>query len=345
MEFLKEKALPFMKEAALFYEDYFETGEDGYYVIYPSVSPENSPSNFVSVERAGLTHPMPSAINATMDFAIAKELLKNLINGSKKAGLYLNKIAGWENMLDKIPPYMVNSDGAVREWMHPDFNDNYNHRHLSHVYPVFPGREVDGENDKELFDAFRTAAEKRLIVGLSDQSGWSLAHMANIYARLADGEHALECLELLTRSCLMANLYTLHNDWRNMGICLPDKLAPVQLDANMGIVSAIQEMLLFSSADLIRILPAIPQKWGKGSVDGLHFYTGRISFAWDVLEGTFWAEIFADRDTSVSILFPCGFRYKYNSIDIETIVEQLNDRKFRVHICQGKVLHISGKHV
>ena len=167
-------------------------------------------------------------------------------------------------MLAKIPPYQVNTDGAVKEWMHPDFEDNYNHRHLSHLYPVFPGQEVTKESDPDLFAAFRNAVDQRLVVGISDQSGWSLAHMANLYARMEEGDKALECLELLSRSCLSNNFFTLHNDWRNMGITLKMPSAPVQLDANLGWTAAVQEMLMFASPDLIKILPACPANGRKG---------------------------------------------------------------------------------
>ena len=117
--------------------------------------------------------------------------------------MYTEQVEKWEAILAKIPPYQINEEGAVREWIYPDFQDNYNHRHLSHLYPVFPGHEVTKETEPELFAAFEQAVKKRLVVGLSDQTGWSLAHMANIYARLGDGDSALECLDLLAHLVLL----------------------------------------------------------------------------------------------------------------------------------------------
>lgn len=305
--FLEERALPFMREAALFYEDFFELGDDGYYRSYPSVSPENTPANFYPPGPKPLAHPMPSAIDATLDFAIAKELLTNLIEGSRAAGLYAEERAGWEKMLKRIPPYRINADGAVKEWMHPDFEDNYRHRHISHLYPVFPGKEITRQSDPSLFAAFGTAIEKRLIVGIADQTAWSLSHLANLYARMEDGERALECLELLSRSCLLGNLYTVHNDWRGMGVTLTDRKAPVQLDGNMGWVSAVQEMLLYVSPKLVKLLPALPAAWSRGSAKGLRYCAGTVDMEWDAALGQFEAVFRADRDAEFGVKPPSLF--------------------------------------
>ncbi len=326
-KFLVEKALPFMAEAALFYEDFLEEQKDGRLQIYPSVSPENSPKNYITPEAAALGHPMPSTINATMDIAIIKELLTNLLHASEATDLYGDKREIWQSMLEKLPAYEQNSDGAIKEWLNPDFEDNYNHRHLSHLYPVFPGQEVSREENGDLFDGFVTAVKKRLVVGISDQSGWSLAHMANIYARLEDGESALECLELLSRSCLTNNFYTLHNDWRNMGITLTMKAAPIQLDANLGWTAAVQEMLLFVSPRLVRVLPACPKKWIKGSVTGMRFTTGKISFTWDRTLHTLSAVLVADRATDIILKLPDGYG-EYDFVCNEGVVSKLEEPNF-----------------
>src|SRR5690606_10618271 len=109
--------------------------------FYPSVSPENTPENFMPTDGRPLAHPMPTTINSTMDFALLKELLTHLIEGSREAGVYIDEIGKWEATLKRIPDYQQNSEGAIREWMHEKFEDRYNHRHLSHIYPIFPGQE------------------------------------------------------------------------------------------------------------------------------------------------------------------------------------------------------------
>jgi len=301
---LRERILPFMREAALFYEDFLVIGEDGYYKYYPSVSPENTPLNFMSNDNEPLNHPMPTTINATSDFAIMKELLSHLVEGSRIAGVYEDEILRWEAMLQRIPPYQVNEDGAVSEWMHEAFEDRYEHRHLSHTYPVFPGREVMKEETPKLFQAFETAVKKREI---GAQSGWSLVYMAAMYARLGDGNKALECLDILSRSCLLNNFYTLHNDWRHMGVCLNMEEAPIQMDANVGWSSAVQEMLLFTSSTCIKLLPSLPDRWETGKVKDLRFYTGKVSMLWNKPAGEFSATITADRYTYVTIYLPAMF--------------------------------------
>lgn len=256
-KFLKDRAMPFMHESALFYEDFLIEDDEGYFISVPSNSPENTPRNTDS----------PVAVNATMDFAILKELLTNLVEGSKITGLYSDKVELWIEMKNKIPPYMVNEDGALCEWMDPFFEDNYEHRHHSHLYPVFPGTEINSSNNPELFTACITALGKRLEYGLKDQTGWSLAYMANIFARMNRGDDALECLDILTRTNVMNNMMTVHNDWRRMGtaMCNDMRRTPLQVDANMGFTAAVQEMLIFSSEDTIYVFPALPDRWEKGT--------------------------------------------------------------------------------
>jgi len=281
VEFLKNRAMPFMYETALFYEDFLTLDENGFFVSSPSNSPENTPKNLKPYIEGNCWHEVVA--NATMDFAIIKELLTNLIKGAKITGEYSEKISKWEDMMTHIPPYQVNEDGAIREWMHDFYEDNYEHRHQSHIYPIFPGVEVTKEHP--LYSNFVIAIKKRMVVGLKDQSGWSLAHMANSYARMSEGDLSLECLDILTRTNLMSNFLTVSNDWRRMGmaVCGDFRVAPVQIDAIMGITAAVQEMLLFSTENKLYILPALPKRWKNGEVKGL-LARGNIlvDIKWDV---------------------------------------------------------------
>lgn len=297
-KFLLERAYPFMKEACLFYEDFMVEDENGRLKSYPSNSPENRPNG--DFEGAG---ELSVSINSTMDFALLKELLTNLISASSTLDIDEEKRAEWKEMLSKIPDYEINEDGAVKEWLHPDFKDNYHHRHQSHIYPLFPGFEITEETNKEIFDAMRVAVEKRLCIGLKEQTGWSFAHMANIFARLGNGEKAKECLDLLLRFCTGTNLYTYHNDWRNMGVTLKYMHAghaPFQIDANMGFTSAVYEMLLYSDTERIKLLPAIPSEWKEGKVESLYARGGfELSYSWNEKEIDI--EITATRDGITSL--------------------------------------------
>jgi alpha-L-fucosidase 2 len=326
VDFLEKRALPFMVEAALFYEDFFTVGENGYYISCPSNSPENTPGNYWRGKGMnGGGGNMETTINATMDFAIAKELLTHLVEGAEIANCYQDKIEKWQEILSRIPAYEINEDGAVKEWMHEYFTDNYHHRHESHLYPVFPGIEVTRENNPQLFEGFVEAVKKRLVVGLKEQSGWSLAHMANNYARMGEGNLALECLEIMSRSCVLNNLYTTHNDWRGMGVGVDMFWAPIQVDANMGWCSAINEMLLFSVPGKISILPALPDKWSKGKVERLLARGGiEVSIEWDQDAKTIQVTLLSlNKDCTIEMIIP----------DIVDYVEQYS-------IDSGKVKNI-----
>lgn len=299
--FLEERSLPFMREVLQFYKDFLVIDDSGQYKIYPSVSPENTPLNYMPADGKPLAHPMPTTINATMDIAILKELLRHVIEAIQSVGDAQNEAEEWKAMLDCLPAYRVNDDGAVSEWIHTDFEDRYAHRHLSHLYPVFPGHEVTEEADPALFGAFETAVRKREI---GAQTGWSLGHMAAIYARLGDGNGSLECLDILSRSSLLPNLFTLHNDWRGMGLSMNMPTAPVQLDANLGWVNAVQEMLLQVSPGIVKLLPALPGRLKRGRLSHWRFHTGQISLTWDTESGLFRAELTADRETDTLVKLP-----------------------------------------
>jgi alpha-L-fucosidase 2 len=341
---LKDKILPFMENALNFYEDYLVINSDGYYKIYPSVSPENSPKNFFTEPvHERMPHICPSVINATMDFAIIKELLTNMIHLSEENNLYHEKLGTWKEMLLHIPAYEKNEDGAIKEWMNPEFKDRYNHRHISHIYPVFPGTEfVVGMDDELMLSAFELAVNKRV---LGSQTGWSFSHMASIYARFEKGEKALDCLSNLTKACLLKNFMTLHNDWRRMGLTMnlgDGHKAPMQLDANMGIVNALQEMLLYVSKDIIKILPACPDKLNKGSVKNFKFCTGAIDFSWDKKNKIFYARLTAKRDTEISIILP-DLSEKYELQYVEAIEKTHVSKKqsFEIHLTKGNSLIIN----
>jgi alpha-L-fucosidase 2 len=287
-DYLKNHALPFMYETALFYEDFVVENADGYYDIYPSISPENTPGNVKALVTGW--REIETTKNATMEFALLKEVITNLISGCKITGMYPEKQAKWIEMLSKIRPYMVNKDGAIKEWIDDFYDDNYCHRHHSHVYPIFPGCEVTKNDD--IYKAFEKAENLRLKFGLSDQSSWSMVFISGIAARMERAELALKVIDTISRTCLMNNFLTLHNDWRRMGpiMCADLRVAPFQIDGNIGIPATINEMILQSQMDDLFILPALPVKWEKGHLIGL------------LARGNIICDIFWDNDKGYAIL-------------------------------------------
>jgi alpha-L-fucosidase 2 len=260
--FLREQAVPYLKEVTQFYESFLFKGKNGKYIFCPSLSPENVPA----IPNASL-----ATINATMDIAVAKEVFQNLCDSCIYLGIESANIPKWQEMIKNLPDYEINQDGAMKEWLWPGLTDNYEHRHLSHIYGLFPGFEITDTFMPEIFQACKIAVEKRQVVGQMSQTGWSLAHMANIYARLHEGDRALAALNQMIRACVGPNLFTYHNDWRHQGLTLfwnfMDRI--FQIDANFGITAAILEMLLYSNKDLIGILPALPSNWNSGEITGV----------------------------------------------------------------------------
>lgn len=280
-ETLYKEIMPFMHEVALFYKDYVTYDENGRMQLCPSVSPENTPGNLMpEFFSEDMGHVAPVVKNATMDFAVMKEFLRNFLTGIEVTGLYQDEAEIYSGLLAQIPPYMVNEDGAIKEWMSSELSDHYNHRHLSHIYPVFPGKEINSTKDADLFSAFKKAVKFRILSG---QSGWSLAHMANIYARMQESELALECLDTLVKGIVNNALVTMHNDWRHMGMTFDlGKLAPIQLDANFGLTNALQEMLFHCSGKDLFLLPALPARFETGKLSGMLFPQGTVDLKWTV---------------------------------------------------------------
>jgi len=276
--FLRDRAWPFLREAALFYEDFLVEGPDGLLHAAPAISPENKPTVDGRAE-AGV------CVDPTMEIALVRELLSHALAAAAELGTDDAQTAHWRAMLGRLPPYRVNARGALREWLDPRLGDNDRHRHLSHLYPLFPGREIAPHRDPALFEAARRAAEARLATGLADQTGWSLAHLACVWARLGEGDRALGCLELLLRCCTGPNLFTRHNDGRGMGVTLEalhGAQPAVQLDAAFGFRAAVQEMLLQADGATLRLLPALPRAWTHGAATGLCAPGGvRVDLDWD----------------------------------------------------------------
>lgn len=274
-QFLRDHALPFLGEVAAFYEDFLVEGADGSYQFAPSLSPENVPD----VSGASLV-----TVNATMDVAVCREVLTHLCEGWTHLGETPAELSRWRAMLAKLPAYAVNADGALKEWIHPELPDHYAHRHLSHLYPLFPGTEITRTGSPALFEACRVAVEKRRCLGQTAQSGWSWAHLANVYARLHDGPHALTCLETLTRACVGPNLFTYHNDWRRQGLSVSwnflDRI--FQIDANFGLTAAILEMVVGSTPTSLTICPAVSPAWARGCLRGVATRChARVDVRWD----------------------------------------------------------------
>jgi alpha-L-fucosidase 2 len=173
-------------------------------------------------------------------------------------------------------------EGNLKEWT-DDFEvmDPY-HRHISHIYGIFPGKLFSLTGNPKVFEAAVKAIHKRREGGFSQYATWSHAWFACCFARIGHGDEALESIKDLMKSGLCSNFLTLLNDWRDQGFtAFFTKYKLLQTEALLGATAAIAEMLVQSFDDEIQILPALPHDWSGGSVKGLRAYGGfEISIVW-----------------------------------------------------------------
>uniref|UniRef100_A0A7V2F7A8 Glycoside hydrolase family 95 protein n=1 Tax=Rhodothermus marinus TaxID=29549 RepID=A0A7V2F7A8_RHOMR len=244
--YVHQHLLPYLKEIAHFYKDFLTvTDTAGHVVFVPSYSPENHPGNLDT----------PGSINATMDIAVCREVLSTLIALCETRGLETENLPSWKALLRQLPPYLINEDGALKEWAHEGLTDHYNHRHLSHLYPVWPGHEITPEATPELFAAARNAAYLR---GHENDSAHGLVHLALIGARLKDPELAYRSLrDLLRNGYLLPSLFSLHYPGNVYNADLINSLPAIVI-----------EMLIYSRPGLLELLPAIDERLPRGTLRG-----------------------------------------------------------------------------
>ena len=259
-EFLRTRVIPVYKEIALFYEDYAcDRGPDGKVIFYPSFSPENPTPNpdYGTVTSRDVN---PVRINSVMDIAICREVLMNLIEGCKTLGIEAENIPHWEAQLADLPTYLLDLDGGLKEWAWPTIEENYNHRHVSHHYDVWPGRAVTPEKDPALTKAIIISNRKR---AQQDDSAHGIIHRAFTAIRLKDKEEAMQNLsQLLNHGFVRRTLQTSHFPYRGV---FPDLTGAMP--------AFLVEMSVFSEPGTVEFLPMMPDYLMNGSIDGVWLYT------------------------------------------------------------------------
>jgi len=311
--FLKKQALPFMKETVMFYENFFKVLGDGIYESVPSFSPNTTPANhFIAGEH------MHIARNATVDFAISRELLKNIIEGSEIAGENKSEIAKWKDMLTKIPKYMLAEDGTIREYQDSKYTDNPFSPSTALMFPCYSGIAYYNMTP-EIKKGFENTAKKKLASAISEFTSPELMRYASCFARFGDGETALEIATNAIRTMVMNNLIFAKTDWRGMGGGKVDTWASYTVEPNAGLTGVVQEMIVQSTAKTVKLLPALPASMGKGSIEGFLTRAGVeiVSLSWDMRKGNISAKIKAKKATKINLQLPKGTK-RFKPIGKET---------------------------
>lgn len=256
-EFL-ERYFPVLEENVLFFRDFLIEGPDGTRITSPSISPEN-------------TYILPDGTRGrlcegpTMDVEILTELFRGYLKACRVLGKEGDNVQAARELMEKFPKLKIGKYGQLQEWMEDYEEEEPGHRHISHLYGMYPGSMLNSDETPELMDAARVTQERRLANG-GGHTGWSRAWIIGLWARFGEGEKAYENFQALLTGSTFPNLMDNHP----MG----DGFV-FQIDGNFGASAALVEMLVQCHTDTVYLLPALPGRMKTGAVRGLRLRGGK----------------------------------------------------------------------
>ena len=260
-EYLKNEAYEFFTAVAEFYEDYLQKDESGVYQILPSQSPENA------IPEIGC-FPVLIDQSSAMDVQLCYDALTYAIRSAEILGVDPDKAARWKELRDHLPSFAIGSDGRLMEWQKEYTEREPGHRHLSHLYGLYPSDLFTPDTRPEQYEAGIRSLQYRLSHG-GGHTGWSRAWVSCLAARLGNGEEFYQHYTALIRDFATVSLLDLH----------PPRI--FQIDGNLGAVAAGIEAVVSCYDDTAHLLRGIPAEWGTGHLNGVKIPGGHtLSISW-----------------------------------------------------------------
>ena len=309
-EFMEENIYPMLKEEATFYNQILTEDKDGKLVSSPSYSPEHGPYT------AGNTY----------EHTLIWQLYEDAAKAAEVLGQDTELAAKWKENQSKLKgPIEIGDDGQIKEWyeettldsMKPQGADPAGHRHLSHMLGLFPGDLI--AQKEEWVQAAKVSMDYRT----DNSTGWGMGQRINTWARLGEGNKAHELIQNLFKGGIYPNLWDTH--------------APFQIDGNFGYTSGVSEMLLQSNMGYLNLLPAIPDVWADGSVDGL-IARGNFEVDMDWAKTSLTkAEILSKNGGECEIGYPSIAKAKIvDSKGAEVTVEKVSEDRIKFNTTKGE---------